>query len=296
MVSKCVAHGCKTGYASEENKENDEVIATFHFPSETKYPELRAKWIRWVNRKDFSTASNSNVLCEKHFEEKFISRGVKSRLIMKMDPMPTIYSPESLKRPSVLPSPAASPRKLPKVRGVYPDELNEFNKKDILHEFKDLGEEHAPAGFLTRKAPDCIVFFRLEYDEKTNFPQVFESIRIDDQLHVQLQYNGIRVPLPDWFVVGRNAKLNRKSMIDNFPPYLKKVAEEKTNEDGSITILDELEQRKLMKPKGRPPYSASMIRYALLLRYTSAQAYRVLLQQFPLPSFSLLSKIQKGWG
>ena len=61
-----------------------------------------------------------------------------------------------------------------------------------------------------------------------------------------------------------------------------------------MSILDELEQRKHYKPKGRPPYSAALIRYALLLRYTSAQAYRVLLKQFPLPSFSLLNKIQQG--
>ena len=48
------------------------------------------------------------------------------------------------------------------------------------------------------------------------------------------------------------------------------------------------------KPKGRPPFSAAMIRFALHLRHTSAQAYRLLLEKFPLPSFSLLNKIQKG--
>ena len=37
-----------------------------------------------------------------------------------------------------------------------------------------------------------------------------------------------------------------------------------------------------------------MLRFALHLRYTSAQAYRLLLEKFPLPSFSLLSKLQKG--
>ena len=294
MVNKCVAHGCKTGYASEENKENNTIIATFHFPSETKYPELRAKWIRWVNRKDFTTASASNVLCEKHFEEKFISRGGKCRLKMAMDPMPSIYSAESLKRPSCLPLPDPPPRKLPKQRGILPDELQEFNKQDIIHDLSELREEHAPPGFQTRKSSDCIVYYRMEFDKKTNFPALFESIRIDDELHVQLQYNGIRVPLPNWFVVGRNAKLNRKSMISNFPPYLQKVAVDKSNEDGSMSIMDELEQRKHMQPKGRPPYSAAVIRYALLLRYTSAQAYRQLLKEFPLPSFSLLSKIQRG--
>ena len=309
MVNKCAAHGCKTGYESEKQETNgeedrgenkgseetgDETIATFHFPNKVKYPDLRAKWIRWVNRKDFIEATDNHVICEKHFEEKFISRGQKCRLKMKMNPVPSIYSKETLKRPSVLPLPDPPPRKLPKQRGVFEDEMREFNNQDMLHDFSQLGEEHAPAGFMTKKAKDCIVYYRLEFDKDTNFPKVFESIRIDEDLHVQLQYNGIRVPLPDWFVVGRNAKLNRISMIVNFPPYLKKVAEEKSNEDGSMSILEELEQRKHFKPKGRPPYSAAVIRYALLLRYTSAQAYRTLLKQFPLPSFSLLNKIQKG--
>ena len=309
-MNKCVAHGCKTGYASEKKEQheeeemtepgepgentNDENISTFHFPNKEKYPVLRAKWVRWVNRKDFETATNSNVICEKHFEEKLVSQGKKCRLEMDMNPMPSKYLAESLKRKSNLPLPNLSPRKLPKQRGIYQDELQEFNNQDLVQNFSALGEEHAPTGFLTRKSEDCIVYYRLEFDDTTNFPHIFESIRIDNELHVQLQYNGIRVPLPDWFIVGRNAKLNRISMISNFAPYLKKVAEEKSNEDGSMSILDELEQRKHMKPKGRPPYSAAMIRYALLLRYTSAQAYRVLLKQFPLPSFSLLNKIQQG--
>ena len=98
MVNKCVAHGCKTGYASEKKEQHEEEemdetgentndIATFHFPNKDKYPDLRAKWVRWVNRKDFETATNSNVICEKHFEEKFISRGKKCRLKMDMDPV-----------------------------------------------------------------------------------------------------------------------------------------------------------------------------------------------------------------
>ena len=35
-------------------------------------------------------------------------------------------------------------------------------------------------------------------------------------------------------------------------------------------------------------------RYALLLRYTSAQSYRLLLEQFPLPSLQLLKKLTSG--
>ena len=37
-----------------------------------------------------------------------------------------------------------------------------------------------------------------------------------------------------------------------------------------------------------------MLRYVLLLRYTSIQAYTLLLKQFPLPSLSLLKKLTEG--
>ena len=99
MPNKCVAHGCKTGYTSEA-KEGD--IAIFKFPNKDKHPELRAKWVRWVNRKDFVDASSSSVICEKHFTPELISRGEKCRLKMGMDPVPSIHSAESLKQTPIL--------------------------------------------------------------------------------------------------------------------------------------------------------------------------------------------------
>ena len=47
------------------------------------------------------------------------------------------------------------------------------------------------------------------------------------------------------------------------------------------------------KPHGRPPY-ASVIRYALHLRYPSLHAYRLFFQRFRMPYLSLLNKIQQG--
>ena len=40
--------------------------------------------------------------------------------------------------------------------------------------------------------------------------------------------------------------------------------------------------------------SSEIIQYALLLRYTSLQSYKLLLDEFPLPSISLLNKIKEG--
>nr|XP_012563452.1 unnamed protein product [Hydra vulgaris] len=46
--------------------------------------------------------------------------------------------------------------------------------------------------------------------------------------------------------------------------------------------------------KGRPPYSLQVLRFALMQRYSSFQAYSLLLKQLPLPSMSLLKKLVSG--
>ena len=69
------------------------------------------------------------------------------------------------------------------------------------------------------------------------------------------------LPLPQWFVQGHNATLKKVSYLENFPAYIRNTATDNYNK-----LLNELNQRNFYKPQGRPPYSASMIRYALHLR------------------------------
>ena len=94
------------------------------------------------------------------------------------------------------------------------------------------------------------------------------------------------MPLPKYFTHGRQAKLT--SMLDllNFPSAIKEA--EETNH---FTILDELNQKKWYKTH---VYSPEIIRYALLLRHTSLQAYRLIREEFPLPSISFFNRIQRG--
>ena len=74
MVNKCVAFRCKTGYNSSLEYIK---VASFHFP--LKNQQLLNYWIRFVNRSDWVPLPNS-VLCEKHFNEKYIIRGIKCKL------------------------------------------------------------------------------------------------------------------------------------------------------------------------------------------------------------------------
>ena len=93
MVNKCVAFRCKSGY-DDTKGESREKVSTFHFPLSN--PEILNDWIHFVNRKDWTPTSRS-VICERHFEERFISRGKRCKLQWELNP---IHSTATLKRPS----------------------------------------------------------------------------------------------------------------------------------------------------------------------------------------------------
>ena len=60
------------------------------------------------------------------------------------------------------------------------------------------------------------------------------------------------------------------------------------------TILDEIHCIKYYKPKGRKPYSSEVLRFSLLQRYTSKQAYIHFKGKLTLPSLSVLKKLAAG--
>ena len=91
------------------------------------------------------------------------------------------------------------------------------------------------------------------------------------------------------FVNGHSAKLDKLSRLENFPHCIRSAAIENQQ-----VLLGELKQKQLYKPTGRPPFSASMIRFALHLRHASLQGYKLLLEKFPMPSMSLLNKVKQS--
>ena len=115
-----------------------------------------------------------------------------------------------------------------------------------------------------------------------------------DKLHVKLFKRSIPIPLPEWFRAGTNCVLKSKSMLENFPPYIMNYAVVDSG-SGNIPrdILDELQYIKYKKPTDGPKFSPNLVRYALLMQYTSPQAYRMLLDQFPFPSVSYFKKLSQ---
>ena len=53
-------------------------------------------------------------------------------------------------------------------------------------------------------------------------------------------------------------------------------------------------RRKISKRFKKKRTSFNIIRYSLLLRYSSLQTYRLLIKEFPFPSLYLLKKITEG--
>ena len=73
-------------------------------------------------------------------------------------------------------------------------------------------------------------------------------------------------------------------MLENFSSYLESQME-------IFSIFDKLRKRQLKKNQ---VYYSEVVQYVLLFRYTSLQSHKLLLDEFPLPSMSLINKIEEG--
>ena len=116
---------------------------------------------------------------------------------------------------------------------------------------------------------------------------VKECVHVDSNLHVKLSYEGCPIPLPGYIDRAKGSKLTSLDMLTNLPVYCKDV--EATCE---TNIISELLNLQYCNPKGRPPYSTTVLRFALILRYTFNTGYRYLQKFLPLPSYSLLYRLK----
>ena len=93
MVKSCAVVDCRTNVKKQNGKVttilNQEVV--FQFPDQTKKPELFKKWVRFVNRQDFTVTKNSGI-CANHFEDTLIKIGKRKTLRWDLDPEPTHYT------------------------------------------------------------------------------------------------------------------------------------------------------------------------------------------------------------
>ena len=179
MIDKFQALKYTSGYASNEKKAS----AKFHFP--LKNAELNKHSIRFVSKRDW-VATKHSMLCELYFEEKYLRRCEKSTLQWLINPVPNVY-------PKNIPTIWSLPRKK-----SFPDELSAFQQR---------------VGFQFKESDNCVLHFHLVFDDGSKLAKILESIRADYDLHTQLYYNGMALPLPQWFVQGHNAGKTEKSKL-----------------------------------------------------------------------------------
>ena len=75
-------------------------------------------------------------------------------------------------------------------------------------------------------------YYNIKFDDQTSFPKVLKAVKVDRDLHVQIQFTGNPLTLTG-FTQGVDAKL--KSRLKTFPPYIKNLV------DGNpYSLLDEI--------------------------------------------------------
>ena len=163
-----------------------------------------------------------------------------TNLLWNIFPVPTkqvdVASDPSLLRAPVLPRPPPTKRYFG--RNYMPD----FLFTDKIKDLNCLTETDCPPGFSFRRQDNSVLYYNLIFDNITGVPSVEECLSINEQLHVTLTYCGYHLPLPQWFRMGNNCKLHRKSMLVNFPPYMK------SRDSEMNTILHELNSSQFHKP------------------------------------------------
>ena len=183
--------------------------------------------------------------------------------------------------------PTPSTTRKPPSRITIPDQIKEFKDLDKIVDFSSVDESLCSNGYKLQADITKAVFYKIEQSKTFDIPTVTEVIAVDNDLHVKLFLSGS--PLPHWFSKGKDCRLTKKSYLKNFPPFLRSFANQKPNK-----AMNELLKIQFKKLDDKPKFSSELFQLALMLRYTSLSAYRLLLDHFPLPSVSLLKKLSQG--
>ena len=259
----------------------------FPLPEDEKQ---KTKWIKVLNRKD-STELKNIFICYKYFA-KYVNVKTPTRIKLKstLKAVPTIV-PDSQKVINLPPAATfetlKTSRKPPKPRVLREDELDYFKNKDCISNLEDViskSSTNVGKDKIFQRKDECILIYKLESNLE-QVPQVTSCIRVDNLLRVKLFYKNSPIVLPAWFRQGQNSVLTSCSMLQGFINHMKQVAEDRDS------ILSDMEALKLQQA---PTYPARVIRFAIRKRYTSLQAYNLLLEEMPMPSVSYLRRLTSG--
>jgi hypothetical protein len=270
----------------------------FSFPKEEP---LLSQWCTFVNRGGGFVPNKHSFLCARHFSPSAIipASGGRKRAGLHPGSVPTLFgdprvddAPSHIKNLTV--PQRAEPRRPPTVRGAV-DEDPLWEAADSLPgslpEIRDKLQENS-LGILP---DDCVTALRNDSPAPTlsvhrqaytasGCPEARESLVLSPGMAVRLFWRSSPVPLPKWFRENGVCKLQYVSEI---PALLSHAS----LSGADPAIIDELIGIRFIK---NPTYPPAVLRYSLLLRYTSPQAYRQLATDFNLPSPRHLRRLTEG--
>ena len=118
-------------------------------------------------------------ICAKHFDEKFLKKGVWTTLQWELNPVPSICTQTENIPSSVLPSTSTS-RKPPTERFIAPDQLPEYQLpvNDKIEDFSKIDEGFCPQGYTQMLNKDKATFYKIVECSVNEIPIVTEAIVI----------------------------------------------------------------------------------------------------------------------
>lgn len=168
MGKKCSVVGCRSGYSKRKHDDDGDCgrITVFGFPSN---PELKCRWVRFVNRVDCVLTENSGI-CRLHFEEKYLKRGKRITLPLVNNPVPTIIlNKEIISKPSLLPT--STPLRKPPTPRLFThpllDQTSAFKKVDKITSIEQLNETSSPDDFTFQKINNIVTYIRVMFEDTT---------------------------------------------------------------------------------------------------------------------------------
>ena len=108
------------------------------------------------------------------------------------------------------------PRKSSRKRNIWLDELVSLQAAHKIVDIDSTSKQSSPENFTFKRLENSVQFFDLKFNEETGILAVHECISADRNLPVRLSYQGLVIPLPQWFRYENNCTFTKFSMLENF--------------------------------------------------------------------------------
>jgi len=229
MGRHCCVPGCTSNYRT-----SDPHVSVFSFP---KNEERKRVWLAKIKRQDFS-ASQTSVVCIKHFSERFIEResravcrdgsvvSMKRKApILKNDAYPSIFD----SYPNYLSEEAPPKRQTsPNTRRLRQEAhdkevLDNFFTEDCIKSFLALVQQYKQKiniseSWVFNTTQNCFIVYKPTFEP---IPKISVCIKIKLDFSTEIWHDNIRLNSCKFtWLLGKDSKCDRWSKLDNLLTHL----------------------------------------------------------------------------